>query len=60
LQPKPFEEFQLPGGLLLNAQEVIPIITALEEMGHKQPSTGAPLKTHAIQPSMMFSKHKSK
>lgn len=33
------------GGLFLNAQAAIPIITALEEMGHKQPSTGTPLET---------------
>jgi hypothetical protein len=33
------------GGLFLNAQEAVPIITALEEMGHKQPPTGTPLKT---------------
>jgi hypothetical protein len=32
-------------GLFLNAQEAVPIITALEEMGHKQPPTGAPLET---------------
>jgi hypothetical protein len=33
------------GGLFLNAQEAIPIITALEEMGHKQPPNGTPLET---------------
>jgi hypothetical protein len=33
------------GGLFLNAQEAVPIITALEEMGHKQPPTGTPLET---------------
>ena len=33
------------GGLFLNAQEAIPLITALEEMGHKQPITGTPLET---------------
>jgi hypothetical protein len=33
------------GGLFLNGQEAIPIITALEEMGHKQPLTGTPLET---------------
>lgn len=32
-------------GLFLNAQEAVPIITALEEMGHKQPTTGTPLET---------------
>jgi len=31
--------------LFLNAQEAVPIITALEEMGHKQPPTGNPLET---------------
>ena len=33
------------GSLFLNAQEAVPIITALEEMGHKQPTTGTPLET---------------
>jgi hypothetical protein len=34
------------GGLFLNGQEAIPIITTtLEEMGHRQPTTGTPLKT---------------
>jgi hypothetical protein len=33
------------GGLFLNGQEAIPLITALEEMGHKQPSKGTPLET---------------
>ena len=33
------------GGLFLNAQEAVPIITALQEMGHPQPSTGTPLET---------------
>jgi hypothetical protein len=34
------------GGLFLNAQEAgVPIITSLEEMGHKQPATGTPLET---------------
>lgn len=33
------------GGLFLNAQEAVPIITALEEMGHPQPSSGTPLET---------------
>jgi hypothetical protein len=33
------------GGLFLNSQEAVPIITALEEMGHKQPATGTPLET---------------
>jgi hypothetical protein len=32
-------------GLFLNAQEAIPLITALEEMGHKQPPSGTPLET---------------
>jgi hypothetical protein len=32
-------------GLFVNAQEAIPMITALEEMGHKQPLTGTPLET---------------
>jgi hypothetical protein len=31
--------------LFLNAQEAIPMITALEEMGHKQPTTGTPMET---------------
>jgi hypothetical protein len=31
------------GGLFLNGQEAIPIITALEEMGHQQP----PLAPHS-------------
>jgi hypothetical protein len=34
------------GGLFLNAQEAVLIITALEERGRKQPPTGAPLKTN--------------
>ena len=33
------------GGLFVTAQEAIPIITALTEMGHPQPSTGTPLET---------------
>jgi hypothetical protein len=33
------------GGLFLNGQEAIPIITALEEMGHQQPPTGTSLET---------------
>jgi hypothetical protein len=33
------------GGLFLNGQEAIPIITALEEVGHPQPTTGTPLQT---------------
>ena len=33
------------GSLFLNAQEAVPLITALEEMGHKQPPTGTPLET---------------
>jgi hypothetical protein len=33
------------GGLFLNGQEAVPIITALEEMGHKQPITGTPIET---------------
>jgi hypothetical protein len=33
------------GGLFLNGQETIPIITALKEMGHPQPLTGTPLET---------------
>jgi hypothetical protein len=33
------------GGLFLNAQEAVPIKTALEEMGHPQPTTGTPLET---------------
>ncbi|KAI2509425.1 Reverse transcriptase (RNA-dependent DNA polymerase) [Fragilaria crotonensis] len=33
------------GSLFLNAQEAVPMITALEEMGHKQPSTGTPIET---------------
>jgi hypothetical protein len=33
------------GGLFLNGQEAIPIRTALEEMGHKQPTTDTPLET---------------
>jgi hypothetical protein len=33
------------GGLFLNGQEDVPIITALKEMGHKQPLTGTPLET---------------
>jgi hypothetical protein len=34
------------GSLFLHAQEAVPIITALKEMGHKQPATGTPLKTN--------------
>jgi hypothetical protein len=33
------------GGLFLNGQEAVPIITSLEEMGHKQPTNGTPLET---------------
>lgn len=33
------------GGLFLTGQDAIPIITALEEMGHPQPTTGTPLET---------------
>jgi hypothetical protein len=33
------------GGLFLNAQEAVPIITALQEMGHPQPPSGVPLET---------------
>ena len=33
------------GALFLNAQDAVPIRTALEEMGHKQPLTGTPLET---------------
>ena len=32
-------------GLFVNAHEAIPMITALEEMGHKQPLAGNPLET---------------
>jgi hypothetical protein len=33
------------GALFLNAQEAVPMITALTEMGHPQPPTGTPLET---------------
>jgi hypothetical protein len=33
-------------GLSMNAQEAVPMMTALEEMGHKQPLTGDPLETN--------------
>jgi len=33
------------GSLFLNAQEAVPIRTALEEMGHPQPPLGTPLET---------------
>jgi hypothetical protein len=33
------------GGLFLAAQEAVPMITALQEMGHPQPATGTPLET---------------
>ena len=33
------------GALFLNAQEAVPIVTALHEMGHPQPSSGTPLET---------------
>jgi hypothetical protein len=33
------------GGLFLNGQEAIPIVTALEEMGHQQPPAGTPPET---------------
>jgi hypothetical protein len=33
------------GALFLNAQEAVPMLTALQEMGHPQPSTGTPLET---------------
>ena len=33
------------GGLFLNGQEAVPIITALKELGHPQPTAGTPLET---------------
>jgi len=33
------------GGLFLNAQEAVPLRTALLELGHQQPTTGTPLET---------------
>jgi hypothetical protein len=33
------------GSLFLNAQDAVPIRTALEEMGHKQPPSGTPIET---------------
>ena len=33
------------GGLFLSAQEAVPIITSLQEMGHPQPPNGNPLET---------------
>ena len=33
------------GGLFLNAQDAVPIRTALEEMGHNQPNAGTPIET---------------
>jgi len=33
------------GGIFVNGQEGVPIIVALEEMGHKQPPNGTPLET---------------
>ena len=33
------------GSLFLNAQEAVPMITALQEMGHTQPAIGTPLET---------------
>jgi hypothetical protein len=33
------------GALFLNAQEAVPMITALQEMGHPQPVGGTPLET---------------
>jgi hypothetical protein len=33
------------GSLFLNAQEAVPIITTLTEMGHPQPPSGVPLET---------------
>jgi hypothetical protein len=33
------------GSLFLNAQDAVPIRTALEEMGHKQPQSGTPIET---------------
>ena len=32
-------------GLFVGAQEAVPMITALEELGHPQPPTGTPLET---------------
>ena len=32
-------------GLFINAKEGVPIHTTLQELGHKQPKTGNPLKT---------------
>jgi len=34
------------GSLFLNAEEAVPILTALTVMGHQQPPTGTPLKTN--------------
>jgi hypothetical protein len=34
------------GSLFLNAQEAVPMLTALEKMDHHQPSTGTPLETN--------------
>ena len=33
------------GGIFINAKEGVPIRTTLQELGHKQPKTGTPLKT---------------
>jgi hypothetical protein len=33
------------GSLFLNAHDAVPLRTALEEMGHKQPDSGTPLET---------------
>ena len=36
------------GGLLINAKEGVLIRTTLQELGHKQPKTGTPLKTDSF------------
>ena len=45
-------------GLFVGAQEAVPMITALEELGHPQPLTGTPLETD-ISLLTIFSKLRS-
>ena len=33
------------GGIFINAKEGVPIRATLQELGHKQPKTGTPIKT---------------
>jgi hypothetical protein len=47
------------GALFLNAQEAVPMITALQEMGHPQPVGGTPLETDNATAHGILCMHKS-